>query len=48
MENIVSIIEKVCDEMCTHYCKYKEQSWEALEKDEIFEKCDACPLHKLK
>jgi hypothetical protein len=46
-ENVRSILENVCDEMCNNYCKYKEESWKALERGEILYACEHCPLRRL-
>lgn len=47
MDNIIKIIEWVCDEMCNKYCKYTDKSYEALSQNEVYEKCEDCPLNKL-
>lgn len=44
-ENVVGIIEAVCDDICNNYCKYTEQAF--TDQDELNEICENCPLNRL-
>ncbi len=46
-KNVQKIIEEVKGEMCDHYCKYTDESYKALEQDQVYEKCETCPLNRL-
>lgn len=46
-KTVTGIIEEVCEEMCNNYCKYTDMAYDHLDQDEIFEKCEDCPLNRL-
>lgn len=53
-KSIIKIIEEVCEDMCTNYCKYPGMVSEAYKgkKDEGEEMlydhiCEKCPLNRL-
>lgn len=41
------IIEEVKEDICRNYCKYTESSYKSLEQDEVYAKCEECPLNRL-
>lgn len=49
MDNVVRIIEAVCEDMCKNYCKYPDIWAEEKEGCELCESdiCNNCPLNKL-
>lgn len=52
-KSVVDIIEGVCEDLCTNYCKfpevYEQRFSDEIEAEERLyaEKCDNCPLHLL-
>lgn len=46
-QTATQIIEQVKDDMCNHYCKYTDDSYASLEQDEVYEKCEECPLNRI-
>ena len=45
-ESVVSVISKVCEEICNDYCKYGDKQYEA-DPDGTCGHYDDCPLNKL-
>lgn len=48
IKSVTKIIDEVCEEMCDHFCKYTDESYKFMEQNEVYEKCDSCPLNKLR
>lgn len=38
-------IERICEDICDNYCKYRDKAWN--EEGELNEICKNCPLNKL-
>lgn len=45
MDNVVQIIEEVCENMCDNYYKYRDQSY--TDENELNDICKECPLNRL-
>lgn len=47
--DVVSIIDRVCEDICNNYCKYTEQAYASLDGEaEEPEACTHCPLEMLR
>lgn len=48
MKTVTQIIDEVRETMCIFYCRYTNQSLEAIDNQEELDKlCENCPLNKL-